>query len=171
MKKKTFALATAALALTACAHYEASGPRASATLRPTSGSQVQGKLTFTEASTSSVRVVGEIVGHTPGPKGFHIHERGDCSAPDAKSAGSHFNPGKLKHGPSAAAGHAGDMGNIVFDASGRATVNMVVPGVVLNASAPNGILGRAVIVHSGQDDLQTDPSGNSGAPAACGVIG
>ncbi len=169
--KNTLPLTAASLALTACAHYEATGPRVTALLRPASGSQVQGALTFTQSGPNSVRIVGEVSGHTPGPKGIHIHEKGDCSAPDFSSAGSHLNPGKQKHGASPVAGHAGDIGNIVFNEAGKATVNMVVQGIVLNADVPNGILGRALIIHMQQDDLQTDPIGNSGGRAACGVIG
>ena len=118
-----------------------------------------------------MRVTGDITGHTPGQKGFHIHEKGDCSAPDAMSAGGHFNPTKAKHGGSPTTGHAGDMGNITFDASGGTTIDMVLEGLSLSRDAPNGIIGRAVVVHMQPDDLKTDPTGNAGGRAACGVIG
>ena len=65
---------------------------------------------------------------------------------------------------------ARDMGNIVFDESGRAAIDMIVEGISLNKDAPNGVVGRAVVVHMQRDDLQTDPTGNAGARAACGVI-
>jgi superoxide dismutase, Cu-Zn family len=150
---------------------DSNGPRATATLRPTSGSQVHGEVTFTQIGTNRVRVTGEIAGHQTGPKGFHIHEKGDCSAPDAKSAGAHFNPVQTKHGSSPLKGHAGDMGNLAFNESGKAVVDMVLEGLSVSEDAKTGILGRAVIVHIQADDMKSDPSGNSGDPAACGVIG
>src|ERR1700709_1272815 len=86
--------------------------KAVAVLSPTANSKVMGTVTFTK-SGDDVKVVADITGLTPGKHGFHIHEFGDCSAPDATSAGSHFNPTKHQHGaPEASARHAGDMGNI-----------------------------------------------------------
>lgn len=146
------------------------GPQATAVLRPASGSQVRGRLTFTQVGPDRVRVVGEIEGHSPGPKGFHIHEKGDCSAPDAMSAGGHFNPANSKHGSSPSTGHAGDLGNLTFNDSGKTTIDRIVEGVSVSTSAPNGIAGRAVVVHMQADDLKTDPAGNAGQRAACGVI-
>ena len=162
--------AAIALLLSACASTpDSSGPSATVTLRPASGTQVHGELQFTQVG-DRVRVTGEVLGHTPGAKGFHIHEKGDCSAPDAMSAGGHFNPAKKPHG-APGAGHAGDLGNIVFNDYGKATVNMTISGVTISKEAPNSIIGRAVIVHIGTDDLKTDPTGNAGGRAACGVIG
>ena len=150
---------------------QTSGPKATATLQPASGSQAHGKVTFTQVGPNRVRAVGEVSGHGPGLKGFHIHEKGDCSAPDAMSAGGHFNPAKAMHGSSPTTGHAGDMGNIQFNDSGNAVIDVVLEGLTVSADAHNGILGRAVIVHMQADDLKTDPTGNAGARAACGVIG
>jgi Cu-Zn family superoxide dismutase len=62
------------------------------------------------------------------------------------------------------------MGNLTFDAYGKATFNMVLQGLTVSRDAPNGIIGRAVVVHAQADDLKTDPTGNAGARAACGVI-
>ena len=167
---RTPLFAAAILTLAACASTPgSSGPSATVVLRPASGTQVQGKLTFTQAG-DRVRVTGEVLGHTPGSKGFHIHDKGDCNAPDAMSAGGHFNPAKSAHG-APGAGHAGDLGNIVFNESGRAVVNMTISGVSISKEAPNGIIGRSVVVHINPDDLKTDPTGNAGGRAACGVIG
>lgn len=148
----------------------ASGPGADTVLIPKSGSQVSGTIRFTPAG-AGVRVTGTISGHKPGRAGFHIHEKGDCSSNDATSAGGHFNPGQHKHGATPLAGHAGDLGNVTFDASGRAVIDMVIEGISLDTAAANGIIGRAVVVHAQEDDLQTDPTGNAGARLACGVIG
>ena len=168
--KKTVGFAASVLLLAGCATSD-SGPSARATLRPASGSQVNGTVTFTQVGPNRVRVAGEIAGHQAGLKGFHIHEKGDCSAPDAMSAGGHFNPAKMKHGGSPTSGHAGDMGNLTFDAYGKATFSMVLEGLSVSKDAPNGVIGRAVVVHMQPDDLKTDPTGDAGGRAACGVIG
>ena len=170
MKKTAYTLAASALLLGACATTDMEGPRASAAVRPASGSNVSGNVTFTQVGENRVRVTGAVTGHSPGLKGFHIHEKGDCSAPDAMSAGGHFNPMKMQHGGSPMTGHAGDMGNLTFDSSGRANVDIVLQGVSVSRDAPNGIIGRAVVVHAQPDDLKTDPTGNAGARAGCGVI-
>jgi Cu-Zn family superoxide dismutase len=103
--------------------------------------------------------------------GFHIHEKGDCSAPDASSAGSHFNPGSKPHGgPSGGDRHGGDLGNLSADNYGTATVKLNVEGISVAQGAPNSIVGRALIVHADADDLKTQPTGNSGKRIACGVI-
>jgi superoxide dismutase, Cu-Zn family len=168
---KVLGLAATTLALAACNMVPGSdGPTATANLRPTSGSQAQGQLTFTQLGANRVRVTGTMTGLS-GTKGFHVHEKGDCSSPDATSAGEHFNPGKTRHGATPTAGHVGDMGNIVFSEAGRAAVDTTFEGLTVSRDPLNGIIGRAVIVHSQNDDLKTDPSGDSGGRAACGVIG
>jgi superoxide dismutase, Cu-Zn family len=168
---KRIAIAAAVtLGLAACAGTGYESPTAAVKLEPRSGSQVRGSLTLTQVAPDRVRIAGEVAGHSPGPKGFHIHDKGDCSAPDAMSAGGHFNPGGSKHGGLTGARHAGDIGNIVFDASGKATVNVVAEGITLTQGAANNVVGRAVVVHAAADDLKTDPTGNSGGRVACGVI-
>jgi len=142
-----------------------SAQAATATLEPKSGSKVKGEVTFTQDG-SGVRATGEITGLTAGRHGFHLHEKGDCSAPDAESAGGHFNPEGKKHGgPASAERHAGDFGNITANASGIATVNATIAGVSVAS-----IMGKGLVVHAMADDEKTDPSGNSGARIACGVV-
>ena len=110
----TGAIATVALLLAGCAS-TGEGPKATAKLEPRSGSTVSGKATFTQVG-DLVRITGEVNGHTAGIKGWHIHEKGDCSDPKAMSAGGHFNPRSHKHGgPSDPNRHAGDMGNLTFN--------------------------------------------------------
>jgi Cu-Zn family superoxide dismutase len=117
------------------------------------------------------RVTGEITGHAKGSKGFHIHEKGDCSDPKAMSTAGHFNPASHQHGaPTSAVRHAGDLGNLAFDDNGVAKFDFTVGGISVSRDQPNGIIGRAVIVHMDQDDLKTDPTGNAGGRVACGVI-
>lgn len=97
----------------------------------------------------------------------HVHEFGDCTASDTKSAGEHFAPEGDPHGgPRAPAHHAGDLGNLEADATGKAHLDLTV-----DAPERGMLLGRAVIVHQKEDDLESQPSGNAGARIACGVIG
>ena len=140
-------------------------------LASASGSLVSGKLELVPMG-DGVHITGEVGGLKPGDtRGFHIHEKGDCSAADATSAGGHFNPGAQAHGRAGhGAHHAGDTDNIVADAKGVATVNAHVSGVTLGGGAANDIAGRAVIVHAAADDYTSQPTGNAGARVACGVI-
>lgn len=171
MKKPMVMVACGALLVAGCAGMEEQKEvSAVALLQPRSGSKVSGNIKFTQIG-DVVRLTGEITGHTKGPKGFHIHENGDCSAADGMSAGGHFNPHKAKHGgPYDPVKHAGDLGNIVFDGGGVAKINFTVGDIAVSKDAPNGIIGRAVIVHAVADDLKTDPTGNAGGHVACGVI-
>ena len=161
----------AALALAGCATTDdggSTGPHAVADLNPTQGSNVRGKVHFYQTG-NGVRVVADISGLTPGRHGFHVHEKGDCSAPDGASAGAHFNPTGMKHGaPESAERHAGDFGNITADESGKAHYERVDKNISFEGA--NSVLGRGVIVHAKADDLMTQPAGDAGARLACGVI-
>ena len=140
--------------------------KATCKLEPKSGSKVTGTVTFTK-SGDDVQVVADITGLTPGKHGFHIHEKGDCSAPDAASAGPHFNPAQHKHGGVTGERHDGDLGNLEADASGKAHLDWKGK---MSLTGANSIIGKSVVVHEKEDDLKTDPSGNSGARQACGAI-
>lgn len=151
------------------AHDEPNVQKAVAVLSPTANSKVTGAVTFTKAG-NEVKVVADLTGLSPGKHGFHIHEFGDCSAPDATSAGGHFNPSKHQHGaPDASDRHAGDLGNIEADASGKAHLELTDNAMKL--SGDGAIVGYAVIVHEKADDLKTQPTGDAGGRLACGVIG
>lgn len=141
-----------------------------ATLQPTEGNNVNGMVAIIQPDASdTVRITGKIVHLTPGAHGFHIHENGDCTTPDASSAGEHFNPDGMSHGDrSASVRHVGDMGNIVADAEGTATFDFMDMQAMFNGA--NSVIGKAFIVHSLPDDLMTQPSGNAGQRLACGVI-
>lgn len=168
--KATLSMTACAFLLTACATPSDLWTKSVTTvLEPRSGSNVHGTVKFTQ-DWDQVIVTGEVWGHGRGSKGFHIHEKGDCSDPKAMSTGGHYNPGSAKHG-APGSGHAGDLGNLVFNDSGRAAINMKISGVSVVKDAPNSILGRGLIVHADQDDLKTDPTGNAGGRVACGVIG
>jgi Cu-Zn family superoxide dismutase len=141
---------------------------ATAQLSPTQGSTVRGTVTF-EPAGDGLRVIAHIEGLTPGEHGFHLHQNGDCSAPDGSSAGDHWNPTQQPHGaPDAPQHHAGDLGNVTADAGGVAHVDKTVQGIGL--SGTESVIGHAVIVHGKPDDMKTQPSGNAGPRLACGVV-
>ena len=144
---------------------------ASVQLAPTQGNAASGSLTLT-AVQDGVHLSGSVQGlPANGEFGFHIHEKGDCSAPDASSAGEHFNPTNAQHGgPTSDAHHAGDMHNVKSDAQGAAQIEVDATGVSLGSGQPDDVLGRAVVTHEKPDDYTSQPSGNSGARIACGVI-
>ena len=165
----TSVFATAVLLLAGCATATSHGPhKAIVQLHPTAGHAVHGVVTFTKVS-GGVRVVADIEELTPGVHGFHVHEKGDCSAPDASSAGGHFNPTGMSHcGPDCTQRHVGDLGNVIADNTGRAHYNRI--DTQLKLDGPNSIIGRSVIVHDKADDLKSQPTGGAGQRAACGVI-
>jgi Cu-Zn family superoxide dismutase len=139
--------------------------RAEAQLKPTAGNTVNGTVYFSQAG-EKVRVIAEVSGLTPGAHGFHIHERGDCSAPDGTSAGGHYNPHGAQHGhPETGNHHAGDMPQLIADAQGNAKMVTYLAGLDIKK-----ITGLGVIVHAAPDDFKTQPTGNSGARQACGAI-
>ncbi len=139
-------------------------------LNPIGTSQVTGTITFTEVE-GGVLIQGKIAGFAPNSKhGIHIHEFGDCSSPDGSAAGPHYNPNGMMHGgPSDLKRHEGDLGNIEADASGVATIDYIDPVIKLTGDA--SVIGRSVIIHAQEDDLKSQPAGNSGPRIACGVIG
>ncbi|RMG44380.1 MAG: superoxide dismutase family protein [Acidobacteria bacterium] len=150
---------------------EAAAPSGTAVaeLAPLADSGVKGRVVFRQTEAGVV-VEADVTGLAPGKHGFHIHEWGDCSAPDGKSAGGHFNPTGAPHGgPEADEAHAGDLGNLVADANGHATLELTSTRISLSPG-PTDIRGRAVIVHAGEDDLTSQPTGAAGGRLACGVI-
>jgi Cu-Zn family superoxide dismutase len=108
-----------------------------------------------------------------GTHGIHIHTVGKCEAPGFTTAGGHFNPDAKKHGKDNPDGpHAGDLANIEVGADGTAKTSIVDAHVTL-ADGPNSLFhegGTALVIHEKVDDYKTDPSGNSGARIACGVV-
>lgn len=145
--------------------------QAEASLDPRSGSDAQGVVRMTEMADGTVRVRVDVTGVEPNSQhGFHVHENGDCSAPDASSAGGHFNPTGAAHGgPNDATKHAGDFGNLTSDSRGEIHEEFTVDFIQLTEGSRSAI-GRAVVLHGGRDDLTSQPSGDSGARIACGVL-
>jgi len=173
--KNYLAAATAATLVAGChgmMRQEAAAPEAQATaaLQPTKGSKAFGEATF-EQMGGEVHVLVNAQGLRPNQEhGFHIHEAGDCSSGDGMSAKGHFNPGARPHGdPASGEHHAGDLPALKADAHGHAKMDAMVSGITV-APGPTSIVGRGLIIHADPDDYKTQPTGNSGARIACGVI-
>jgi superoxide dismutase, Cu-Zn family len=130
---------------------------------------VKGTVEFKETD-DGIEVTANIEGLKKGVHGFHIHEKGDCSAPDAKSAGGHFNPSNHKHGsPDSAEHHEGDLGNITAEKDGKGTATITIKGVTLG-DGDTSIVGKGFIIHAKADNFKTQPTGDAGDRVACGVI-
>jgi Cu-Zn family superoxide dismutase len=139
-----------------------------ADLNPTQGHNGSGRITFTKLD-NGIKITGEVSGLSPGMHGIHIHEFGDCSDAEAKSAGDHFNPDQMPHaGPEDVQRHTGDLGNIEADQNGIAKLELT--DSKISFEGPNSIIGKAVIVHQDKDDLKSQPSGASGKRILCGII-
>ena len=169
MKSTTGILIAAAMIAAAPATF-AKSDKAVAVLEARSDSAVKGKVTFVQKDGKTHMTV-EVEGLTPGSHAIHLHEKGDCSAPDAASAGGHWNPsaenhGKWGHDPF----HHGDIGNLTADAKGKATLTFETDLWTVGDGKPSDVVGRSVIVHAKDDDFTTQPTGNAGGRVACGVI-
>ena len=129
------------------------------------GLKVKGDIEFKQTE-KGVQVMVNFSGVAPGAHGFHIHEKGDCSAADFTSAGGHFNPDGHAHGAlNAPNSHAGDLGNLDVAKNGKAKKEIILDGAHLH-----DFIGKAVILHDKADDYSTQPTGNAGGRIACGVI-
>jgi Cu-Zn family superoxide dismutase len=142
---------------------------AAANLAPRSDGTAHGTITFTQIA-GGVTITAHIEGAPPGPHGLHVHEIGDCSSEDFKSAGGHFNPTEAPHGaPTDAERHAGDLGNIEVGDSGAGHLELS-SDLLTVTEGPNSTVGRAVILHDKADDLASQPTGAAGGRIACGVV-
>ena len=140
-----------------------------AVLKPRADNEVSGTITFTEVE-GGVEVVADIARVSPGLHGIHLHEKGDCSAEDFTSTGGHFNPTDAPHGgPDDAVRHAGDFGNIEIGEDGVGRLRLVTDMLTV-ADGPNTVVGRAVILHEGEDDLESQPTGAAGGRLACAIV-
>ncbi len=127
------------------------------------------------ASNDGVRVVVEVENGQPNAvHGVHIHEKPDCSDIPGKSMGEHFAPEGKQHAlpeQPVEQRHLGDLGNIQLDKDGKGRLELTVPNANLTPGDRLSFTNRAIVIHSGRDvGKQAQPSGDSGAPIACGVI-
>ncbi len=141
-----------------------------ALLSSASGSSVNGEAKFTKVE-NGVKMQVSVEEISPGPHAIHLHEKGDCSAPDATSAGGHWNPTSEMHGkPGEGEHHAGDIDNIIAKKDSTAQFEIVMKNWTIGDGSKSDILGKSVIIHAGPDDFESQPSGAAGARIACGVI-
>lgn len=172
MTTKSFLIGCSLVALsTASAWAEGSSQRGWAEIKDASGKTV-GAAVLTEEK-DGVLVNLKVSGLKPGLHAFHVHENGDCTGPDFKSAGGHFNPFHKHHGVKNPEGkHAGDMPNLEVQPDGSARASVLAEGTTLGPG-PGSLLkpgGTALVIHASPDDNLSDPAGNAGARVACGVI-
>jgi superoxide dismutase, Cu-Zn family len=153
------------------------GTRATATLIDTTLVK-RGNVEFIQQN-DLVRVTVRVHGSTAGFHGFHVHSTGTCKNPDGTAnftlAGGHFGhdlANGVVHG-----NHPGDLPTVLVDDSGNgSTITYTAELSVAD------VVGRAVIVHAGPDNLANIPvrygvadeatlsTGDAGARAFCGVI-
>lgn len=144
---------------------------ATAQISPASGSQVEGTATFTQTD-EGVRMVLDLRNVAPGAHALHLHEKGDCSAADATSAGDHWNPTSEAHGHRGESNefHRGDIDNIEAASDSTVQFETTVMNWTIGGDPSTNIVGKAVIIHASPDDFTSQPAGNAGARIACGVI-
>lgn len=141
-------------------------------MEATSGSNLSGNATFTEAN-GEVTMKVKIHGLSQGEHAIHIHEKGDCSAEDGTSAGGHWNPTNERHGKwgDAEGYHKGDIGNLEVSATGVGEMEFTTEEWCIGCNDMNkDIIGKALIIHAGVDDFTSQPAGDAGARVGCGVI-
>ena len=144
--------------------------RAHAVIGSTSGSEVTGTAVFVQTG-DTITLTVEIQNAEPGLHGVHIHEFGDCSAPDGTSAGGHWNPTNSAHGKwGEGEFHLGDIGNIMVGDDGTGTIELTTDLWELGTGSIRDVVGKGIIVHAGADDFTSQPSGAAGARIGCGAI-
>ncbi len=174
MKKVAFTLAIA-LALAIGCKSTGKSDTNSKTLKidfsAKSGSKAAGTATFTEQN-GEVTFTAKLTGLEPGIHAIHIHEKSDCSAPDASSAGGHWNPTFKSHGKwGSASYHKGDIGNFPVNENGEGTITMTTSEWCIGCGDPTkDILEKSLIVHEKADDYITQPTGDAGGRLACSAI-
>ena len=169
--KKLWLIAVASLAMTGAAY--AQQEEMSADVIDATGNSV-GTVTFAATPSGMVHITAEISGIEEGVHGFHIHETGECDpATDFESAGGHY-AGDMQHGILVEGGpHPGDLPNAHVGSDGMLTVEIFTDRISLGSDGENPLAdddGSAIIVHSGADDYESQPSGDAGSRVACGVI-
>ena len=169
-KMKRHQLLTCIAILVACSG--SNTKKAIATIEPKNGSSVSGAIVFFEEK-GAVKIKANISGLGEGPVAIHLHAIGDCGSDDGKSAGGHWNPTNENHGKwGKPPFHSGDIGNIQIDGNGNGKLTLVdqYGRWSIGGSPKTNVIGKAIVVHVGEDDMSSQPSGDAGARIGCGVI-
>lgn len=172
MRVRPILMITAAAVCCGCTGMRAKPVTAVAVLESRSASSASGRAELRESKDHQrVLVHIEMRGLAANSvHGFHVHDKGDCSAADASSAGPHFNPTGSTHGSvDSLIHHAGDLPVLTADAAGTLKTDFIMRDLSL-APGANSIVGRSLVLHRDVDDYMTQPAGNSGPRIACGVI-
>jgi Cu-Zn family superoxide dismutase len=177
MNLRTAAVALAAglaVAAAGCHSMKAEKPaRGFVGLQAMSGSTLKGTATFERMEGNWISFRVEVSGISPGLHAVHIHEHGDCTSPDGKSAGGHWNPTAKKHGKWGQADgefHLGDLGNIDVGPDGTGNLVVSCDQWTLGDGGAMDVVAKSIIVHAKPDDFTTQPTGNAGDRIGCGVI-
>lgn len=148
------------------------GKTATALLSAASGSTLDGTAAFVEDNNGNVTLTVNVRHVSPGKHAIHIHQNGDCSAPDGSSAGGHWNPTNEPHGKwEDTPHHQGDIGNLDVGTDSTATLTMTTDKWCIGCSdSTKNVIGKSIIIHASLDDFTTQPTGNAGGRIGCGVI-
>lgn len=154
-----------ALLATACALVDKPNVRrAAAVLQGRALENLTGLAVFTETD-AGVRISISVQSAPSGVHGVFV-----CDGPTCSASGGHFNPGREAHGARASSSHhAGDLGNLIVNADGVGTLDVLCPDLSVNTRATS-VIGRVLVLTERADDLTTQPSGDAGAKLACGEI-
>ncbi|WKS95169.1 superoxide dismutase family protein [Riemerella columbina] len=138
------------------------------TIAPKSGTPTEGTATLSQRG-NQVTLDVKVANLTPGEHAIHIHEKGDCSSADGKSAGGHWNPTGHDHGKwDTQQFHKGDIGNLVAGEDGKAHLVFSTDQWCLGCDdATKNLFGKAIIIHAGVDDFTSQPTGNAGGRVGC----
>lgn len=186
MQRPALALVAMSFILSACSHKTpapatattgtaaGSGTEIVVPLQARSDSKLTGQARFVDTG-AGVTVMVDVGGAAPGNHGVHVHEKADCSAPDAASAGGHYNPDQHDHalpptdGNGNGGRHLGDLGNIEVGADGNGHLEITIAEANLKPGDPHSFRDRGLIVHAKPDD-GGQPTGNAGGRIGCGEI-
>lgn len=143
---------------------------ATVTLRNANGLPAGTGVLTTSGDSIALKIAA--FGLSAGEHGLHLHMIGKCETPAFSSAGGHLNPARHLHGIANPAGsHLGDLPNLAIDPNGAGALSVELGGTSAELDAALfDADGTALVIHADPDDYKTDPTGNSGARIACGVL-